>query len=99
MAQAVLRVLCERMVRELPKRELDLEEPANEALYVVEEMRELLEGVSELSDSFEVREEIGDVHRALEASADHNRSINTPQHTPNPRRAARERLRVGSGVG
>jgi hypothetical protein len=36
-------------VRELPKRELGVEEAANEALYVVEEMREILEGVRELS--------------------------------------------------
>jgi len=58
--------LHERIVRELPKRELNVEESANEALDIVEEMREMLEGVRELSDAFEVREEISDVEAALE---------------------------------
>jgi hypothetical protein len=61
-----LRVLHKRIVRELPKRDLSVEEAANEALDVVEEMQGMLEGVRELSDAFEVREEIGDVHEALE---------------------------------
>jgi hypothetical protein len=61
-----LRALHERIVRELPKRELGVEEAANDALYVVEEMREMLEGVRELSDAFEVREETRDVEAALE---------------------------------
>jgi hypothetical protein len=61
-----LRALYGRIVRELPKRELGVEEAANEALYVVEEMREMLEGVRELSDAFEVREETRDVDAALE---------------------------------
>jgi hypothetical protein len=61
-----LRALNERIVRELPKRELGVEEAASEALYVVEEMREMLEGVRELSDAFEVREETRDVEASLE---------------------------------
>jgi hypothetical protein len=61
-----LRALHERLVRELPKRDLNSEEAANEALDIVEEMRELLEGVREVSDAFEVREEIKDVNAALE---------------------------------
>jgi hypothetical protein len=61
-----LRALHERIVRELPKIELGVEEAANEALYVVEEIREMLEGVRELSDAFDVREETRDVEAALE---------------------------------
>jgi hypothetical protein len=61
-----LRTLHGRIWRELPKRELGVEEAASEALYVVEEMREMLEGVRELSDAFEVREETRDVDAALE---------------------------------
>ena len=61
-----LHALHERIVREVPKRELTSQEAANEALDVIEEMREMLEEVRELSDAFEVREEIGDVEAALE---------------------------------
>jgi hypothetical protein len=61
-----LRALHERIARELPKRELSVEEAANEALDIVEEMRAMLEGVRELSDAFEVREEISDVDAAHE---------------------------------
>jgi hypothetical protein len=61
-----LRLLHERIVRELPRRDLSVEEAANEALDVVEEMQGMLGGVRELSDAFEVREEIRDVHEALE---------------------------------
>jgi hypothetical protein len=61
-----LRAVHKRIVRELPKRELGVEEAATEALYVVEEMREMLEGVRELSEVFEVREETRDVDAALE---------------------------------
>jgi hypothetical protein len=60
-----LRALHGRIVRELPKRDLNMEEAANEALDIVEEMREMLEGVREFSDAFEVREEIGEVEAAL----------------------------------
>jgi hypothetical protein len=48
----------ERIVRELPKKDLNVDEAANEALEVVEEMREL-------SDAFQVRKEIRDVATAL----------------------------------
>jgi len=58
--------LHERIARELPKRELSVEEAANEALDIVEEMRAMLEGVREHSDAFEVREEIKDVDSGLE---------------------------------
>jgi hypothetical protein len=61
-----LRALHERILRELPKRELGVEEAANEALDIVEEMRAMLEGVRELSDAYEVREEIKDVDSGLE---------------------------------
>jgi hypothetical protein len=61
-----LRALHERIVRELPKRELTTEEAAIEALGLVEEMKDMLEGVREVSDAFEVREEIGDLNAALE---------------------------------
>lgn len=61
-----LRALHERIVRELPKRNLTVEEAANEALEVVEEMREMLEGVRELSDTFEIREETQEADAALE---------------------------------
>ena len=42
------------IVRELPKRDLTVEEAPNEALEVVEEMQVMLGGVRELSDAFEV---------------------------------------------
>jgi hypothetical protein len=61
-----LRALHERIVRELPKRDLTVEEAVNEALDSVQEIREMFEGVRELSDAFEVREEIKDVDAALE---------------------------------
>jgi hypothetical protein len=48
----------ERIVRELPKKDLNVDEAANEALEVVEEMREL-------SDAFQVPKEIRDVATAL----------------------------------
>ena len=71
-----LHVLHERIVRELPKRELTAEEAANEALEVVEEMREMLEGVRELSDAFEVlrgdRRRRGGAREALDSTRRHS---------------------------
>ena len=61
-----LRVLHERIVGELPKRDQSVVEAANEVLEVVEEMQGMLEGVRKLSDTFKVRDEISDVHEALE---------------------------------
>jgi hypothetical protein len=49
----------ESIVRELLKRDLNVDEAANEALVVVEEMREMIEGVRELSEAFQVRKEKG----------------------------------------
>lgn len=46
-------------MRELLKRDLNVDEAANEALVVVEEMREMIEGMRELSEAFQVRKEKG----------------------------------------
>jgi hypothetical protein len=61
-----LRALHERIVGELPKRQLSVEEAANEALEVVEEMQGMLEGVREISDVLDTREEMREVRAALE---------------------------------
>jgi hypothetical protein len=61
-----LRALHERIVEQMPKRELTVEEAANEALEAVEEMQGTLEGVREVSDALDTREEMRNVHVALE---------------------------------
>jgi hypothetical protein len=61
-----LRALHERIVEQMPKRELTVEEAANEALEAVEEMQGMLEDVREVSDVLDTREEMRDVHVALE---------------------------------
>ncbi len=61
-----LRALHECIVRELPRRNLNIEEAANEALNTVEEMQGMLEGVREVSDSLDTQEEMRDVRVALE---------------------------------
>jgi hypothetical protein len=61
-----LRALHERIVKELPRRELTVEEAANEALEAVEEMQGMLEGVREVSDVLDTREEMREVRAALE---------------------------------
>jgi hypothetical protein len=62
-----LRALHERILRELPRRELSVEEAANGALEAVEEMQGMLEGVRELSeDVLDTREEMREVRGALE---------------------------------
>jgi hypothetical protein len=61
-----LRALHERIVAELPKRQLNVEEAANEALEAVEEMQGMLEGVREVSDVLDTREEMREVRAALE---------------------------------
>ncbi len=61
-----LRALHERIVKELPRRELAVEEAANEALEAVEEMQGVLEGVREISDVLDTREEMREVRAALE---------------------------------
>ncbi len=61
-----LRALHERIVEQMPKRELTVEEAANEALEAVEEMQGILEDVREVSGTLDTREEMRDVHVALE---------------------------------
>ncbi len=61
-----LRALHERIARELPKRELTVEEAANEALEAVEEMQGMLEDVREVSEVLDTREEMREVRVALE---------------------------------
>jgi hypothetical protein len=61
-----LRALHERIVEQMPKRELTVEEAANEALEAVEEMQGMLEDVREVSDVLDAREEMRDVRVALE---------------------------------
>ncbi|HZY56571.1 MAG TPA: hypothetical protein VFE09_02090 [Rubrobacteraceae bacterium] len=61
-----LRALHERIARELPKRELTVEEAANEALEAVEEMQGMLEDVREVSEVLDTQEEMREVRVALE---------------------------------
>jgi hypothetical protein len=61
-----LRALHERIVEQMPKRELTVEEVANDALEAVEEMQGMLEDVREVSEVLDTREEMRDVHVALE---------------------------------
>ncbi len=65
-AASDLRALHERIARELPKRELTVEEAANEALEAVEEMQGMLEDVREVSEVLDTQEEMRDVRMALE---------------------------------
>jgi hypothetical protein len=61
-----LRALHERIVRELPRRRLSVEEAANRALNAVETMQGMLEGVREISDVLDTGEEMREVRAALE---------------------------------
>ena len=61
-----LRVLHERIVEQMPKREFTVEEAANEALEAVEEMQGMLEDVREVSEVLDTREEMREVRAALE---------------------------------
>ncbi len=61
-----LRALHERIAMELPKRELTVEEAANEALEAVEEMQGMLEDVREVSEVLDTQEEMREVRVALE---------------------------------
>jgi hypothetical protein len=61
-----LRALHERIVEQMPRRELTVEKVANDALEAVEEMQGTLEGVREVSDVLDTREEMRNVHVALE---------------------------------
>jgi metal-sulfur cluster biosynthetic enzyme len=78
-----LRAMHERIVRELPKKDLNVDEAANEALEVVEEMREMIEGVRELSDAFQVRKEIRDVATALGPLVAEGVDLQTPREGVN----------------
>ena len=61
-----LRALHERIARELPRRELTVEEAANEALDAVEEIQGVLERVREVSDALDTQEEMRNVRVALD---------------------------------
>jgi hypothetical protein len=61
-----LRTLHERIVGELPRRRLSVEEAANGSLKAVEEMQGMLEGVREISEVLDTREEMREVRAALE---------------------------------
>ena len=61
-----LRALHERIARELPRREITVEQAANEALEAVEEMQGVLEGVREASDALDTQEEMQHVRVALD---------------------------------
>ena len=61
-----LRALHERIVEQMPKRELTVEEAANDALEAVEEMQGMLEDVREVSDVLDTQAEMRDVRVALE---------------------------------
>ena len=61
-----LRALHGRIAKELPRRELAVEEAANEALEAVEEMQGMLEGLRESSYVLDTREEMRGVRAALE---------------------------------
>jgi hypothetical protein len=61
-----LRALHERIVEQMPKRELTVEEAANEALEAVEEMQGMLEDVREDSEVLDTREEMRGVRVALD---------------------------------
>ncbi len=61
-----LRALHGRIVEQMPRRELTVEEAANDALEAVEEMQGMLEKVREVSDVLDTREEMREVRVALE---------------------------------
>ncbi len=61
-----LRALHERIARELPRREVSVEEAANEALEAVEEMQGVLERVREISDALDTQKEMRDVRVGLD---------------------------------
>ncbi len=61
-----LRALHERIVEQMPRRELTVEKVANDALEAVEEMQGMLEDVREVSDVLDTQEEMRDVRVALE---------------------------------
>lgn len=63
-----LRALHDRIVRQLPKRQLTAFEAATEALEHVEEMQAALEDVREVSDHLDLLEEIRDAQAVLHDS-------------------------------
>jgi hypothetical protein len=61
-----LRALHERIARELPRREVSVEEAANKALEAVEGMQGVLERVREVSDALDTQVEMRNVRVALD---------------------------------
>jgi hypothetical protein len=61
-----LRALHERIVEQMPKRGLTVEEAANETLEAVEEMQGMLEDVREVSEVLDTQEEMREVRVALD---------------------------------
>jgi hypothetical protein len=61
-----LRTLHERIATELPRREVTVEEAANQALEAVEEIQGVLERVREVSDVLDTQEEMRNVRVALD---------------------------------
>jgi GNAT superfamily N-acetyltransferase len=61
-----LRALHERIIRKLPRRQITVEEAAEDALEAVEEMQGTLEDVREVSDVLDTQEEMRHVRVALE---------------------------------
>ena len=61
-----LHALHQRAVRELPKREIAMEEAANMGIVAVEEMRGIVESMREISDALDTWEEMRDLRLALD---------------------------------
>jgi hypothetical protein len=61
-----LRTLHEHIARELPRREVTVEQAANEALEAVEEIQGVMEKVREVSDALDTQEEMRNVRVALD---------------------------------
>jgi hypothetical protein len=61
-----LPALHERIVEQMPRRKLTVEEAAHDALEAVEEMQGMLEDVREVSNVLDTREEMRDVRVALD---------------------------------
>jgi hypothetical protein len=62
-----LRALHERIAEQMPKRELTVEEAANDALEAVEEMQGILEDVREVSEVLDTQVEMREIRVALDS--------------------------------
>jgi hypothetical protein len=60
-----LRALHGRIVEQMPRRPVAIEEAANDALEAVEEMQGMLESIREVSGVLDTRDEMRDAHAAL----------------------------------